>query len=310
MRRIERLINLIAALLDADRPMTAEEIRTRIAGYESGSDEAFRRAFERDKADLKALGIPLETREDQFGDAPGYTIPKARYYLPELDLALDELAALRIAADAVLGQGEDAGSGFIKLSVGSEDAPWSGARLTWNADMAAAEPALGSLYQAVSERRRASFGYRSATAETPKRRTVEPYAVLHRKGHWYVVGRDKDAGNLRTFKIARIEGSVDIGTETFAVPEDFDASTHPVGEEKGETATVRFDERVAWWAEQSFPAERIRPGPRGAVDVEVPAASTDALISFALWWGTDAEIIAPPAARRALQQRLGELVDA
>lgn len=310
MRRIERLINLIAALLDADRPMTAEEIRARIAGYESDSDEAFRRAFERDKADLKSLGIPLETREDPLGEAPGYTIPKARYYLPELDLAMDELAALRIAADAVLGAGEEAGSGFIKLSVGSEDAPWSGARLTWNADMAAAEPALGPLFQAVSERKKVSFGYRSATAEAVKQRTVEPYAVLHRRGHWYVVGRDEEAGDLRTFKVARIEGGVDMGSETFEVPGGFDATTHPVGEEAGETGVVRFDEKVAWWAEQSFPAERIRAALGGAIDVEVPAASTDALISFALWWGADAEIIAPPAARQALEQRLRELVDA
>src|ERR671915_2476953 len=91
MRRVERLINLIAALLEAPRPMTADEIREQIAGYEGLSRTAFRRNFERDKETLRAMGIPLELRQlDPFGiDPDGYTIPKDRYYLPELDLEAD-----------------------------------------------------------------------------------------------------------------------------------------------------------------------------------------------------------------------------
>src|SRR5688572_29113300 len=89
MRRIERLINLIAALLETSRPMTAEEVRRDIAGYDQANFDSFRRAFERDKESLRAMGIPLETRPvspDAFSDhVEGYIIPKERYYLPELD---------------------------------------------------------------------------------------------------------------------------------------------------------------------------------------------------------------------------------
>src|SRR5918992_1189633 len=108
VRRIERLINLIAALLESRRPLTAEEIRAEIAGYDQETHEAFRRAFERDKEALRAMGVPLEVRPtDPFSDqADGYFIDKSSYYLPELDLAPDELAALRLAADSVLGAKE------------------------------------------------------------------------------------------------------------------------------------------------------------------------------------------------------------
>lgn len=304
MRRIERLINLIAALLDTERPIAAEDIREEIAGYEAGSPEAFRRTFERDKSDLKAMGIPLELREDPHGGSPGYTIPKDRYYLPQLDLEADELAALRIAADALLGAGEEAEAGVMKLSATADDAPWSGSRLTWNADVAATEPALAALYQAVSDRVGVLFDYRGTGGGPTRRRALEPYGILHRRGHWYVVGRDRDADDLRTFKIGRIDGTVELGTDRFEVPGDFDISGHAVGEEESETAIVRFSPKVAWWAQQTLPPERLRPAPAGAVDVEMSIAGTGALISFVLWWGTDVELVAPPAARAELVGRL------
>ena len=307
MRRIERLINLIAALLDGERPKSAEEIRDEIAGYDRSSAEAFRRAFERDKADLKAMGIPLEVREDPSGGQPGYTIPKDRYYLPQLDLEPDELAALRIAADALLGVGEEAGAGVIKLSIGAEDSPWSGARLTWNADVATTEPLLATLYQAVSERIAVSFRYKSAGAGTARERGVDPYGIVHRRGHWYLVGRDRDIDEVRTFKIARIEDGIETIADSFEVPQDFDISAHVVGDDAAETAVVRFHENVAWWATQTFPAERLRAAPGGAVDVDMPAASIDALISFVVWWGPDVQIQSPPEARNAIVERLAKI---
>ena len=115
------------------------------------------------------MGIPLETRQlDPFGDTPpGYIIPKSRYYLPDLDLEADELAALRIAAGAVLGVEDEADSGVLKLSMGAIDETSDRARLAWNADVAAAQPLLGPLYSAVSERVPVSFDYQPAGADEP-----------------------------------------------------------------------------------------------------------------------------------------------
>src|SRR5688572_27911843 len=163
MRRIERLINLIAALLETRRPLTAEEIRERIAGYDQSSHEAFRRAFERDKEALRSMGIPLETRAlSAFGDDPdGYIIPKDKYYLPELDLDPDEMAALRLAAAALIGTGTEAATGMLKLSVDAAAEGSAPPRLTWGTDLDAEQPLLGPLYNAVSERTVVTFSYRS-----------------------------------------------------------------------------------------------------------------------------------------------------
>ncbi|MEA2453677.1 MAG: proteasome accessory factor [Actinomycetota bacterium] len=310
MRRIERLINLIAALLEAEVPMTAESIRDRISGYESDNHEAFRRAFERDKADLKAMGIPVETVElEVFGDAaPGYIIPKSRYYLPELDLEPDELAALRIAAGAVLGVEEEAGSGVLKLSMGALDETSSGARLAWNADVAASQPLLGSLYSAVVERVPITIDYQPAGSDEPGTRTVNPYALVHRKGHWYLVGHDDRSNETRTFKVARIISEPKRQEGTYEVPAGFSADQHVlahVGNEGEDVvASVRFAAPMRWWPEQNLPGAQGTEGPDGSYTVEMPVATLDALVSFAVWLGPNIEILAPPEARARMKERM------
>lgn len=307
MHRIERLINLIAALLDSDRPLTAAEIRSSIAGYDQASEQAFRRTFERDKADLKAIGIPIEVKEDAWGGAPSYTIPKARYYLPELDLEPDELAALRIAADAILGVEEEASAGLTKLSI-LTDFVGSPGRISWNVDLAADEPRLSQIYDAIGNHNVVRFAYRSAQSTEATRRTLEPYSLIHRRGQWYLVGRDTERGEVRTFKVSRIEGEVEVGEDRFEAPESFDPAIYPIdqiiGDERPESVTVRFSEKVAWWPRQSLPSAQIIDAPNGAVDVILPTTSFDAAASFVVWWGSDVEILAPPAAREHFTTRL------
>lgn len=314
MRRIERLINLIAALLETSRPMTADEIRTQIAGYESESLEAFRRSFERDKADLRAMGIPIELRPvDPLADVEGYVIPKSLYYLPQLDLEPDELAALRLAAESVLGGGEVAESGLMKLSVDAAAESWGGPRVVWGADLAAEQPALAVLYPALLERRAVSFRYRSATAEQGRERRVDAYGLVHRRGNWYVVGRDRELDEIRSFKVARIEGEPRLVEDRYDVPAGFRADDHVSGEawELGDiaaSATVRFDPEVRWWAEQNHPDAPRRERPGGALDVELQVSNLDALVSWAIGLGPAVEILEPPSARAAVLDHLAPLL--
>ena len=311
MRRVERLINLIAALLEAPRPMTADEIREQIAGYEGLSRTAFRRNFERDKETLRAMGIPLELRQlDPFGiDPDGYTIPKDRYYLPELDLEADELAALRIAADAILGSSEIAEAGLMKLAAESDGIPAAGPRVAWAADLAAEQPLLAAVYAAVAERNTVRFGYVRAGADEVSKRTVEPYSLVHRRGHWYVVGRDVDRDAVRAFKVSRIVPPLASTGTGFEVPAGFDAAAHlggeawEVGPDEPHTATVRFLPAMRWWAEQNLGVP-TRESTDGALDADLPVANLDALISWVIGFAGQVQIVAPESARERLRAHL------
>ncbi len=310
-RRIERLINLIAALLETPRPMTAEQIREQVAGYgEEASDEAFRRAFERDKVTLRGLGIPVDvvTTDPLAVQPDGYVIPKSRYYLPDLDLDPDELAALRIAAAAVLGSSEAAEHGWLKLALGDETGPVAAPRVVWGADLAVEQPLLATVYEAVLERRALRFEYESADG-TRSERKLEPYGVVHRGGNWYVVGRDRDRDAVRSFKLARFSSDVTAISDGYEIPPSFDIQAETGLEawelgSSGQTAVVRFDPAMRWWAEQNLPAASTRETRDGALDVELADVNVDRLISWVLEFGPAAEILDPPEARTRLLDHL------
>jgi proteasome accessory factor B len=309
MRRIERLINLVAALLETNRPLSADEIRQRIAGYEQDSFEAFRRAFERDKEALREMGIPLELRRsDPYVDGgDGYIIPKERYYLPELDLAPDELAALRIAAETVLGPAE-AGTGMLKLSLG-DDPAWRGPQVIAGANVAVEDPRLNSLYTALLDRRRVQFSYTDAHGRATTRR-VEPWRLVHRTGHWYLIGRDAEIGERRTFKLSRIDGEVRAVEGSYEVEEPADEADHLGGEAweigSGETtrAWVRFGREARWWAEQNLDDLPRRDAVDGALDVEMRVSNEEALLAWVVGWGGHVAVVAPDWLQKRLVEHL------
>jgi predicted DNA-binding transcriptional regulator YafY len=246
--------------------------------------------------------------------ADGYIIPKARYYLPRLDLDPDELAALKIAADAVLGAEEDAGSGFLKLSFDADATPMAGPQLVAGADVAAGSPALSIMYQAWAERRPVSFAYRSASSDV-EARTVEPYGLLQRRGHWYLVGRDRGRDDIRSFKVSRVASEVELLEGTFEPPEDLDLSSHmgteawEIGAADPVTAVVRFSADIRWWAEQNMAHLEQQEGPEGELDIDLPVANDDALVSWVIGFGDSVEIVSPERLRARLLEHIGPFLD-
>ena len=318
MRRIERLINLIAALLEARRPLTAQDIRDTISGYDQLNHDAFRRAFERDKEALRSMGIPLDTvPADVMTEerADGYIISKSRYYLPDLDLKPDELAALRIAAQAILGGASEAASGLMKLSVDSSGEPAAGPRVVWGADLAAEQPHLGAFYSALLDHRPVEFAYQAAGAGAPSNRRLHPYGLVHRRGHWYVVGEDTARKGVRSFKLGRVSGPVKRVEGSYTIPAGFDAAEHvggeawAIGPEASDGTVVRFDASMRWWAEQNMPGLPAAEGPGGSLDIEVPVANLDALISWIIGFGPEVEILRPEPARRRLIEHLAPYLE-
>ena len=312
MRRIERLINLIAALLETSRPMSAEDIRTNIAGYDQPNHDAFRRSFERDKEALRSMGIPLEVLPVPGSDVDGYIIPKDKYYLPDLDLEPDELAALRLTAGAVLGGGDLAESGLRKLSVDAPNVDWGGPRIVWGADVAIEQPLLGSLYEALLDRAVVRFDYQTADGDSSERR-VEPYGLVHRAGNWYVVGRDASRDAVRSFKVSRIAGEPERYGETYEIPDGFDATEHLRGEpweigEETTDVTVRFDRSLAWWADQNL-ADPASATPDGGRTVTMKVAKFDAFLSWIIGFGGHVEIVSPADVRDRLVDHLSPFLE-
>ena len=213
-RKTERLLSLVVCLLSASRYLTAAQIRETVPGYPE-SFEAFKRMFERDKDELRELGIPLETgKSSAFDDEIGYRIRRQDYELPEIHLTPDEVAALGIAS-RVWQSAELAGAvagATLKLKAASgdidveEDAQRVGRSI--EPRLTTQEAAFGPLWEAVRDGRAVSFAYRGAGRSEAQRRPLEPWGVVNRNGRWYVVGQDTDRGEQRVFRLSRIDGAV------------------------------------------------------------------------------------------------------
>ena len=300
---IERMLNLLAFLLTVDRPVTAEEIRETIAGYDRDNDEAFHRMFERDKDLLRSLGIPLELRfTDSWEVEQGYVVVKDDYELPDPGLNDEERAALWLAAQVVRVGGQPSGPEAI-LKLGGASMVGAGEPLAANLGLAA--DTLGLVFTAVAERRSLSFRYR----ESP--RTINPYGMRHQSGHWYVVGPADAQAEIRAYRIDR-------GSD-FATGEKAGAFARPVGFsvqdalpnapwEAGSDdseAVIVFDSEIAWWVlRQIPPSAQVLELPDGALEVRLAVANVDALIGWVLGFEDKAEIVSPVEIREALVARV------
>lgn len=243
--KAERLMNLALCLLGTRRPLSKRELRGSIEAYlEAGADEAFNRMFERDKDDLRELGLVIETVENLDGDT-GYLARRDSNRLPPITLDAEEAAALGLAAK-VWQQARLAGaaSGALqKLRAAgmpeAEDAYEVHSAL--EPRIPVHETAFEPLMLACRDRRSVTFDYRKANAARPEQRQVEPWTLECWRGHWYLAGWDRDRGAERVFRLSRITGRVRsrAGAFTAAVPD---------------VVTVR--ETVESWA------GRRRPGPR------------------------------------------------
>ncbi len=214
-RRAERLVNLVICLLSTRQFLSAERIRDAVPGYEAAdgdqrADEAFKRMFERDKAELRDLGIPLETGRNSIFDAEdGYRISRGKYELPPVEFDPGEAAAVGLAArlwqSATLGA--PARSALIKLRAGGTDVD---AAATPGAapHVDASDPSLPALLDAARDARPVRFGYLKSGSGVPERRTLEPWGVLSWRRRWYVAGLDRDRGEPRCFRLSRVVGDV------------------------------------------------------------------------------------------------------
>jgi proteasome accessory factor B len=211
------MVNLVLCLLSTRQFLTAEQIRRAVPGYDSDdttdrADDAFKRMFERDKAELRELGIPLETgRTSMFDVEDGYRIARRDYELPEIEFDPAEAAAIGLASrlwqSATLGSA--ARTALLKLRAGGVDVDDRSA-LGAIPSIDASEPELATLVEAVQERQAVQFDYRKSGSDDIENRTVEPWGVLSWHGRWYLVGLDRARDAARSFRLSRLASPVKV----------------------------------------------------------------------------------------------------
>jgi proteasome accessory factor B len=221
-RKSERLVNLTIALLATRRYLTKSEIFRTVEGYE-GAPEAMERMFERDKDDLRSLGIEIElgTFDPLFEDEAGYRITPSSYQLDLGDLDGTDLALLSLAASAWSGAAleKESTSALVKLaSIGIESDSEALSLLTPLASGTNENFAL--LTDAIIRRSEIEFEYVSADLSMKVRR-VAPYSLRGQSGSWYLVGRDLDKNSLRTFRLDRIVTEIKVSkkSQAFEMPD-------------------------------------------------------------------------------------------
>jgi proteasome accessory factor B len=315
--RTERLVNLVICLLSTRRFLTAAQIAATVPGYEHDPEdpkdhEAFQRKFERDKAELRDLGVPLEIGTASiFDNEPGYRIAHREYALPAILLEPDEAAAVGIAARLWqhAGLAAAASSGLAKLrAAGVEVDP----QATLGVEpVVTVDPAFGPLTTAARDRRAVSFAYRVPKNDEPANRRLEPWGVVCWQGRWYVVGHDRDRRATRCFRLSRIVGNVRLTGRAgaFTPPADVDLMSHvallsgPVAHNGQATVTVRPGRAAGLrrWATSST------PGPDGDV-LTIPYADVERLAATLVGYGADVRADGPPELRESVIQQLKEVV--
>jgi proteasome accessory factor B len=298
VERLERLLNLIATLLAAERPLRAEEVRDRVPGYPDG-DVAFHRAFSRDKATLRAMDIPLDTIVLDPGDPEagvGYRIPKQRYELPDPGLEPAEVAALHLASTAVRLDGDAATQAIWKLGgVRPGEAPSPPGPGT--ASLPGSEH-LAVLFGAASAGTTVRFEYRDTT------RTVDPWQISFRNGFWYLAGWDHDREERRSFRLDRFRGPPEVvGPAASIRPAGSSEPTRPweMGDEDAVTVEVLVDADQARWAVATAGhGAVVRQGEDGSVVLRLVVTNRAALRSFVLGLLDHAEVLEPGDVRTDL----------
>ena len=321
--KLIRQLSLVAFLMAERRLLTARDVKSNVEGYSEMSDEAFARRFYSDRAELTALGVPLQSQRDEFTGEELYTLRSENYFLERLDLDDDELAALQTALYYLEGKfayAEPFRLALQNLALGragfTEPPTDTAERVRVSVPDYTPELAgrLAKLESAISKQRTIRFGYWSPRRARPGERSMNPYALRLDEGNWYVVGHDLDRGTTRTFKVSRIRGDIRFATRRerdFRIPADFDVEEHriprpwQIGEIVGR-ARVAVSDDTAWWVERTL----SDAGPVEDGVFETDFANVDLLAGWVLRQNGRAVPLEPVELVEAVGAALSTLADA
>jgi proteasome accessory factor B len=305
--RLTRLLTLVSTLTETSQPLTARELRERIDAYggEDVSDVAFRAMFERDKKELRALGIDVDVVELDNVHPPetGYRIARSNYALRDPGLTPHEAAAVQLALSLVrlegLDDGGDGGGVPDLWKLGAPAADHDGGPVT----AIPGDPTLTVLFEALRERRVATFGYRG------ERRTVEPLRLQFARGRWYLTGRDVDRGEGRLFRLDRFDDVPAVGPPDRvepAGPGELAGVPEPWRLSDGDAVTVRIavDGPQAGLARRILGEDSVVAASDDRVELRFEVTHLDGFRSFLLGFLEHAEVLEPPEVREDVRRWL------
>ena len=317
--KVERMMNLVIALLSTRGYLTADKIRSIVGGYaQCPTDEAFSRMFERDKSELRDLGIPLETgKVSAFEPTEGYRIKRDDYALPDIDLTRDEAAAVAVATK--LWESPEritaAQNAVLKLRAAGVDVdPAAGVAITTGAGpmgLRGSEDALGILLSAIDTGQAVRFQHRPTPVDPYTERTVEPWGVVTAMGRWYLVGHDRDRDATRIFRLSRIGPDVKpLGLHGAVTRPDGVDLRAIVDQAIGETSSG--GQALVWVADGHATAlrrvgtslERRTIGGRDGDVIELNVSALDRLAREVAGYGADALVLEPASLRADVVARL------
>jgi proteasome accessory factor B len=326
--KLERQLNLVSFLLSARAPVPFSDIRSQVKGYDDeASPDAVEKRFDRDKADLRAIGVVIEyTAGDPYGRA-GYVIDKQGYFLPELALEPEDamlIAVLQRALGVVDDPlGRNLKSALAKLTIDSQLPEPLRASVTeqhlLSVGRGTRDPQrehLAPLGEAVARRRKVTFRYGSPDGGPVEKRVVHPYGLGLAGGWWYLVGFDEGRDAIRSFRLDRVKAKVATlsrkGGPEYEVPKDFDVSRY-VGLEEFQISgdrppvvvTLWTDEVATWLLERRVRGAgrlMVRPDGTGAYEVEVK--SEDGFLRWLVEFGRHVRIDSPARLAGDFRDRL------
>jgi proteasome accessory factor B len=310
-RKSERLLNLLITLLVARSYVTKERLRSAVEQYRGQSDDAFEKMFERDKEELRSLGIPIEVGylDRAFEDEPGYRVERSAFELPEVSLEPDEAAVIGLAARVWqhAGLASATSDALLKLKAAGVSVDRAALNVV-QPQLSVEEPAFETFWEATTARRPVAFDYRTAGSAETSRRHLQPYGVVSYRGRWYVVGHDTDREAPRLFRLSRVQGQVALegpaGAYDVPVGTDIRALTEALAPKPArERAHLKVRPGAALGlrrqAESTGRAEES-----GWESLVVPYGRTDAMADEVLGYGADVVVDGPEALREAVRARL------
>ncbi|ASY15938.1 proteasome accessory factor B [Candidatus Planktophila sulfonica] len=307
-RKSERLVNLTIALLATKRWLTKSQIFNTVDGYE-GEPDAMERMFERDKDDLRNLGITIEvgTFDPLFEDEVGYRIRPENYRTDISSITPRELSLISVATQAWQGAVLDstALSALVKLKSLGIDSDFD--------SIPAITPTLHNsdsnflaVINAIAQRQVISFSYLGPELDSDNR-ALEPYGVGTKSGHWYVAGRDLDRKEQRLFRLDRFHSEVKAQGKagSYEIPQDFLMKEVLAAPETSQIATLKVRRGKAH--SLRLKATSVEDGDDWS-EITVPFIDEAELINEVLWHGTDVVVISPRSARESTISALEEIV--